>query len=166
MSCVQRLQPLLLHLLGAVAFEQPVKVRRRRAVSCDLGFEVTAFDKCDGVGGNWRFNDATGHSSVFETTHIISSKEFSGYDDYPMCVRVGGGRLWVSTRDYQTGLLGYDLPVAAGQLPDIEMTGVAGPTDQVTGRRLGRAARRRGVRSLRTRGWGTDRSSSAVPDAW
>ena len=50
----------------------------------DLGFEVTAFDKCDGVGGNWRFNDATGHSSVFETTHIISSKYTSAYEDYPL----------------------------------------------------------------------------------
>lgn len=50
----------------------------------DLGFEVTAFDKCDGVGGNWRFNDATGHSSVFETTHIISSKYTSEYEDFPL----------------------------------------------------------------------------------
>ena len=40
----------------------------------DQGFEVTAFERCNGVGGNWRFNDPSGHSSVFETTHIISSK--------------------------------------------------------------------------------------------
>jgi hypothetical protein len=50
----------------------------------DFGFEVTAFDKCEDVGGNWRFNDATGHSSVFETTHIISSKYTSEYMDYPL----------------------------------------------------------------------------------
>ncbi|MEQ5872256.1 NAD(P)-binding domain-containing protein [Sagittula sp. NFXS13] len=50
----------------------------------DLGFDVTAFDRCEDVGGNWRFNDGTGHSSVFETTHIISSKKMSEYEDYPL----------------------------------------------------------------------------------
>lgn len=50
----------------------------------DLGFYVTAFDRCEDVGGNWRFNDATGHSSVFETTHIISSKYTSEYIDFPL----------------------------------------------------------------------------------
>ena len=49
----------------------------------DQGFEVTAFERCEGVGGNWRFNDPSGHSSVFETTHIISSKYTSYYEDYP-----------------------------------------------------------------------------------
>jgi len=50
----------------------------------DIGFDVTGFDRCDDVGGNWRFNDATGHSSVFETTHIISSKYTSEYEDFPL----------------------------------------------------------------------------------
>lgn len=50
----------------------------------DAGLEVTAFDRQSGVGGNWRFSDDTGHASVFETTHIISSKYFSAYADYPM----------------------------------------------------------------------------------
>ncbi len=50
----------------------------------DQGFEVTGFDRCEGVGGNWRFNDKTGHSSVFETTHIISSKYTSQYEDFPL----------------------------------------------------------------------------------
>ena len=50
----------------------------------DLGFEVTAFERCGGVGGNWRFNDPSGHSSVFETTHIISSKYTSYYEDFPL----------------------------------------------------------------------------------
>lgn len=50
----------------------------------ELGFEVTGFDRCEDVGGNWRFNDTTGHSSVFETTHIISSKYTSAYEDYPL----------------------------------------------------------------------------------
>ena len=50
----------------------------------DLGFNVTGFDRCEGVGGNWRYNDGTGHSSVFETTHIISSKYTSEYEDFPL----------------------------------------------------------------------------------
>ena len=33
----------------------------------DQGFEVIAFERCSGVGGNWRYNDPSGHSSVFET---------------------------------------------------------------------------------------------------
>ena len=45
---------------------------------------MTAFERCQGVGGNWRFNDPSGHSSVFETTHIISSKYTSYYEDYPL----------------------------------------------------------------------------------
>tara|TARA_B100002019_G_scaffold244356_1_gene221300 strand:+ start:4542 stop:5828 length:1287 start_codon:yes stop_codon:yes gene_type:complete len=50
----------------------------------DEGFDVMAFERCSGVGGNWRFNDPSGHSSVFETTHIISSKYTSFYEDYPL----------------------------------------------------------------------------------
>lgn len=50
----------------------------------DQGFEVTAFDRCGGVGGNWRFNDPSGHSSVFETTHLISSKYTSFFEDFPL----------------------------------------------------------------------------------
>ena len=50
----------------------------------DQGFEVTAFDRCEGVGGNWRFNDPSGHSSVFETTHLISSKYTSFFEDFPL----------------------------------------------------------------------------------
>ena len=50
----------------------------------DQGFDVTGFERCSGVGGNWRFNDPSGHSSVFETTHIISSKYTSFYEDFPL----------------------------------------------------------------------------------
>jgi len=51
----------------------------------DAGFaDVSVFDRQTDVGGNWVFDDSAGHSSVFETTHIISSKRFSQYDDYPM----------------------------------------------------------------------------------
>ncbi|MBM9575881.1 NAD(P)-binding domain-containing protein [Leptospira sp. 201903070] len=48
------------------------------------GLEVVVFEKNDKVGGNWVFNSKTGHSSVYENTHIISSKAWSEYEDYPM----------------------------------------------------------------------------------
>ena len=50
----------------------------------DEGLQVTVFDAGKEVGGNWVFTEAEGHSSVFETTHIISSKTLSQYDDFPM----------------------------------------------------------------------------------
>ncbi len=50
----------------------------------DKGFEVIGFERCAGVGGNWRYDDPSGHSSVFETTHIISSKYTSYYEDFPL----------------------------------------------------------------------------------
>jgi Flavin-binding monooxygenase-like len=49
----------------------------------DAGFEVTVFEAGTGIGGNWRFSEDEGHSSVFETTHIISSKYTSQYADHP-----------------------------------------------------------------------------------
>ncbi len=48
------------------------------------GLPVTVFEKNDKVGGNWVFNSSTGHSSVYENTHIISSKALSEYEDFPM----------------------------------------------------------------------------------
>ena len=48
------------------------------------GLDVTVFESNDKVGGNWVFNAATGHSSVYENTHIISSKALSEYEDFPM----------------------------------------------------------------------------------
>ncbi|MCA2980867.1 MAG: NAD(P)-binding domain-containing protein [Myxococcaceae bacterium] len=48
--------------------------------------DVVVFDRGREVGGNWVFSEASGHSSVFETTHIISSKAYSEYDDFPMPV--------------------------------------------------------------------------------
>lgn len=48
------------------------------------GLNVTVFEKNTKVGGNWVFDDTTGHSSVYENTHIISSKTLSSYEDFPM----------------------------------------------------------------------------------
>ncbi len=46
--------------------------------------EVVCFDRNEAVGGNWLFQPESSHSSVFETTHIISSKTLSQYHDFPM----------------------------------------------------------------------------------
>ena len=48
------------------------------------GFDTVVFEKNTKVGGNWVFNAQTGHSSVYENTHIISSKVWSEYEDFPM----------------------------------------------------------------------------------
>jgi cation diffusion facilitator CzcD-associated flavoprotein CzcO len=45
---------------------------------------VVVFEKNDRVGGNWVFNSKTGHSSVYENTHLISSKAWSEFEDFPM----------------------------------------------------------------------------------
>lgn len=46
--------------------------------------QVVCFEKGDQLGGNWVFTAAESHSSVCETTHIISSKKLSEYIDFPM----------------------------------------------------------------------------------
>ncbi|MGY6743715.1 MAG: flavin-containing monooxygenase [Cecembia sp.] len=48
----------------------------------DEGLEVVAFDRNHDVGGNWIYTEQESHSSVFETTHIISSKTLSQYADF------------------------------------------------------------------------------------
>jgi len=48
------------------------------------GLIVVVFEKSDQVVGNWVYREEPGHSSVYETTHIISSKTFSQYEDFPM----------------------------------------------------------------------------------
>ena len=45
---------------------------------------ITAFEKNNQVGGNWVYDEHNNHSSVYETTHIISSKRWSEFDDFPM----------------------------------------------------------------------------------
>lgn len=48
----------------------------------DQGLDVRCYDLNSQVGGNWIYNEKVGHSSVFETTHIISSKTLSQYEDF------------------------------------------------------------------------------------
>jgi hypothetical protein len=46
--------------------------------------KVTCFEQNDQIGGNWLFSENESHSSICETTHIISSKTLSSFDDFPM----------------------------------------------------------------------------------
>jgi cation diffusion facilitator CzcD-associated flavoprotein CzcO len=45
---------------------------------------VVCFDDSDAIGGNWVFRDDVSRMSVYETTHIISSRDLSAFDDLPM----------------------------------------------------------------------------------
>ena len=62
----------------------PSGIAAAKAVLDAAELDLVVYDRGSEVGGNWVFNDALGHSSVFETTHIISSKRFSQYEDFPM----------------------------------------------------------------------------------
>ncbi len=54
-------------------------------VLAENGFkQITCFEKNNQIGGNWVYTAGEGHSSVCETTHIISSKWLSHYSDFPM----------------------------------------------------------------------------------
>ena len=48
----------------------------------EAGISVVAYDFNSDVGGNWIYNENESHSSVFETTHIISSKTLSEFEDF------------------------------------------------------------------------------------
>ncbi|MDY8134099.1 flavin-containing monooxygenase [Aquimarina sp. 2201CG5-10] len=48
----------------------------------DKGLDVICYDRNNEVGGNWIYSEDESHSSVFETTHIISSKTLSQYEDF------------------------------------------------------------------------------------
>ena len=44
----------------------------------------TVFEKNTQLGGNWVYDEQNQHSSVYETTHLISSKFLSSYEDFGM----------------------------------------------------------------------------------
>ena len=48
------------------------------------GFDVTAYEKSDRVGGNWVFKNVNGMSSSYSTLHINTSRERMEYSDFPM----------------------------------------------------------------------------------
>lgn len=45
---------------------------------------ITVFEQNNQIGGNWVYDEQNSHSSVYETTHIISSKRWSEFEDFPM----------------------------------------------------------------------------------
>jgi hypothetical protein len=45
--------------------------------------DVVVYDRGRKVGGNWAYDPGPSPSSVFETTHIISSRSLSEYSDHP-----------------------------------------------------------------------------------
>lgn len=45
---------------------------------------IVCFEKGDQIGGNWVYTSQVAHSSVCETTHLISSKTMSQFEDFPM----------------------------------------------------------------------------------
>lgn len=47
-----------------------------------LGIPADGFERADGVGGNWNFGAPT--SRVYESVHLISSKPFTQFPDFPM----------------------------------------------------------------------------------
>ncbi|MFI4876618.1 MAG: flavin-containing monooxygenase [Blastopirellula sp. JB062] len=47
-----------------------------------LGIPCQALEREQDVGGNWNFGQAS--SSVYQSTHLISSKRMTAYDDFPM----------------------------------------------------------------------------------
>ncbi len=47
-----------------------------------LGIEVEGFERSDDVGGNWNFHGET--SRVYQSTHLISTKPFTQFPDFPM----------------------------------------------------------------------------------
>jgi Flavin-binding monooxygenase-like len=45
---------------------------------------VVCYDENDAIGGNWVFREENERTSVYFSTHIISSKRLSEFEDYPM----------------------------------------------------------------------------------
>jgi len=45
---------------------------------------IVCYDESEVIGGNWAFREDTGRTCVYESTHIISSKRMSAFDDFPM----------------------------------------------------------------------------------
>ena len=55
----------------------------KECLQSGLGDKLVVYEKSDQVGGNWVYREGEGHSSVYDTTHIISSKYYSEYEDFP-----------------------------------------------------------------------------------
>ena len=45
---------------------------------------IVCYEASNTIGGNWAYSDEEGHSSVYASTFLISSKRLSQFEDYPM----------------------------------------------------------------------------------
>src|SRR4051812_19181884 len=50
----------------------------------EKGFDVTAFEASDRIGGNWVFGNPNGMSSAYRGLHINTSRERMEFSDFPM----------------------------------------------------------------------------------
>lgn len=46
--------------------------------------EIVCYDDGIAIGGNWVFDERSGRGCVYDATHLISSKQLSEFEDYPM----------------------------------------------------------------------------------
>ena len=46
--------------------------------------DVVCYEESGGIGGNWAFTDDPDRAGVHESTHLISSRRLSSFDDFPM----------------------------------------------------------------------------------
>lgn len=49
-----------------------------------VGVTPVVYERQGEIGGNWVYSPRLSHSSVYETTHIITSKTLSAYEGFPM----------------------------------------------------------------------------------
>ncbi len=45
--------------------------------------ELVCYDEGQAIGGNWVFDERPDHRSVYDATHLISSKRLSEFEDFP-----------------------------------------------------------------------------------
>lgn len=55
----------------------------KNLLQADCG-DVVCYDESTSIGGNWAYSDDPARISVYECSHIISSKRMSSFDDFPM----------------------------------------------------------------------------------
>ncbi len=72
-----------MHKRVAVIGAGPSGIAALKALLAE-GHDAVAFEQGERIGGNWVFRPGPSHSSVCETTHIISSKRWSAFEDFPM----------------------------------------------------------------------------------
>ena len=46
--------------------------------------DVVCYDEGEAIGGNWAFDERPERHSIYDATHLISSKRLSEFEDYPM----------------------------------------------------------------------------------